>query len=440
VTPEVTLDPPGMGTELNSILVVHNRYRQSGGEDAVFEAEADLLAGHGHRVERLVVDNDAIPARPSPAERLRLGLGTVWSRASARAVADRATAVTADVVHIHNFLPLLSPAIHGAARSTGAAVVQTLHNYRLICPAATLFRDGAPCEDCVGLPIALPAVVHACYRDARLPTATVAAMLAVHRARRTWHRDVDAFIALTSFGRARFIAGGLPRGRLFVKPNFVPDPGAQGEGDPGNGDSTQSERFGRGPFLFVGRLAHEKGIRPLLAAWRLVGHDRHLRIVGDGPLADDVRSAVEGSPGITFVGRQSPDQVRTEMQSAAALVVPSLWYEGMPLSLIEALAAGLPVIASRLGAMAAMIADGATGLLVTPGDPTALAGAVERFARRPDAAAAMGAAARRAYLETYAPAANYAQLTEIYRRAVVNRSRRPGPVAPAGPAADHVAE
>jgi glycosyltransferase involved in cell wall biosynthesis len=403
-----------------TVLVVHNRYRQSGGEDVVFDAESELLIQHGHRVERLVVDNEEIPDRSTRADQVRLAVRTVWAGAAAEAVADRARAVGADVVHVHNFLPLLSPAVHGAARATGAAVVQTLHNYRLICPAATLFRDGAPCEDCVGRRLAIPAVVHACYRDSRAQTAAVAAMLAVHRARRTWHRDVDAFIALTPFGRDRFVAGGLPPERLFVKPNFAPDPGEPvADGAAGLG------RRADGPYLFVGRLTEEKGIRTLLAAWRLVDGERRLRIVGDGPLAGEVKAAAEVIAGITFVGRLSRDEVQSEMRAARALIFPSLWYEGMPVSLIEAFAAGLPVIASGLGAMTAMILDGQTGRLVTPGDPRALADAVDGPAMAAHLLAAMGAAARRTYLDSYAPEPNYARLAAIYRQAVERRSRPP---------------
>ena len=404
---------PGDNDPIESVLVVHNRYRQSGGEDAVFDAESELLARHGHRVERLVVDNDEIPDRPSASYRVRLAARTVWAGAAAEAVAERARAVGANVVHVHNFLPLLSPAVHGAARATGAAVVQTLHNYRLICPAATLFRDGAPCEDCVGRRVAMPAIVHACYRDSRAQTAAVTAMLAVHRARRTWHRDVDAFVALTAFGRDRFVAGGLPADRLLVKPNFAPDPGEAG--DPG-------ERYGQRPFLFVGRLAEEKGLRTLLAAWRLLDTDVALRIVGAGPLAAEVEAAAADLPGVTFVGPLARDEVQGEMRSARALVFPSLWYEGMPLTVIEAFAAGLPVIASGLGAMNDMVDDGRTGRLIKPGDPRALADAVKALARDANGTASMGSAARRAYLDTYAPEPNYTQLAAIYRQAVGRRS------------------
>jgi glycosyltransferase involved in cell wall biosynthesis len=405
---------PGFAS-IESVLVVHNRYRQWGGEDAVFDSETELLTAHGHRVERLIVDNDAIPDHPSASGRIRLAARTVWSDRAAAAVADRARAVGASVVHIHNFVPLLSPAIHGAARSTGAAVVQTLHNYRLICPAATLFRDGAPCNDCVGRRITMPAVVHACYRDSRAQTAVITAMLAVHRARRTWERDVDAFIALTEFGRERFVEGGLPADRIAVKPNFVADR------DGGANEDSAERRYAEGPFLFVGRLSPEKGVETLIAAWPHVGGGRSLRVVGDGPLADRIRSAAESVPGVTVVGPLSRDDVDREMRSAAALVFPSVWYEGMPITLIEAFAAGLPVVASRLGAMETMVQDGHTGILVAPADAGALAEAITRASADPAGLAAMGAAARNAYLETYAPDSNYARLAEIYASAVARR-------------------
>ena len=420
--PEIPSHPaadPGFAA-IESVLVVHNRYRQWGGDDSLFDAETELLAAHGHRVERLIVDNDAIPDHPSASQRVRLAARTVWSGRAAEAVAERARAVRAGVVHIHNFVPLLSPAVHGSARSTGAAVVQTLHNYRLICPAATLFRDGAPCDDCVGRRVAMPAVVHACYRDSRAQTAVITSMLAVHRARRTWGRDVDAFVALTDFGRDRFVAGGLPADRIVVKPNFVAD---RDGGDP---DASPDRRYAEGPFLFVGRLSPEKGVETLLEAWPHVSGGRSLRIVGDGPLASHVRSVAESLPGVTVVGPLSRDEVDREMRSAAALVFPSVWYEGMPITLIEALAARLPVIASRLGAMETMVEDGRTGVLVAPGDPRGLSEGLSLVAGDGPRLAAMGAAARAAYVATYAPDANYARLAGIYAAAVARRRGAPG--------------
>ena len=221
------LEPEAAAGRL-AVLVVHNRYREAGGEDTVVAAETALLVAHGHRVEQLIVDNRDLDANGIRG-RLRLAAGTVWSRDAAARVAQAAKAMSADVVHVHNFLPQLSPAIHGAARATGAAIVQTLHNYRLICPAATLFRDGRPCQDCRSLPVALPAVVHSCYRGSRAETAVVVAMLAVHRTRHTWARDVDAFVALTPFSADRLSAGGIPRARIAIKPNFTEMPTAAPE-------------------------------------------------------------------------------------------------------------------------------------------------------------------------------------------------------------------
>ena len=150
-----------------SVLIVHDRYRQAGGEDAVVANEAALLRGHGHRVSELIVDNDAIPDRSGPLAKARLAANTVWSFSAASAVRHRIEREHPDVVHVHNVLPLLSPAVLAAAHASGAAVVQTVHNYRLVCPAGTLFRDGRPCDDCVGLAIPLPAIAHACYRSSR---------------------------------------------------------------------------------------------------------------------------------------------------------------------------------------------------------------------------------------------------------------------------------
>jgi glycosyltransferase involved in cell wall biosynthesis len=396
-----------------SVLVVHNRYRLAGGEDGVVAAETALLTAHGHRVEQLIVDNNDIAEGGGIAGRLRLARETIWSSTSAAMVADRATAMHADVVHIHNFLPQLSPAIHGAARRTGAAVVQTLHNYRLVCPAATLLRDGRPCHDCVGLPIAMPAVVHGCYRGSRAQTGAVAAMLAVHRTRRTWARDVDAFIALTGFAGDQVVAGGVPRSRIHVKPNFTTPP-------PRDHDEAPVERDG---LLFVGRLSEEKGIAVLLDAWRRQPIGTTLRIVGDGPLTEAVQAAASDDPTIVALGRLEPTEVGALMRRSIALVFPSIWYEAMPLTILEAFANGLPVIAFDLGSMRDMIEDGRTGRLCPPGSADALATTMARAVAEPVAMAEMGHAAERDYQATYTAEANIGRLRQVYAAAIAHRQR-----------------
>src|SRR4051812_21506632 len=197
------------------VLVVHNRYQRRGGEDTVVDHEVALLRRHGHEVDLWTDDNTRVDTIPSA----RLAAGTIWSRAAYGELDRRVSAGRFEVVHFHNTLPLISPSGYYGARGAGAAVVQTLHNYRLVCPAGTLLRAGRPCEDCVGR---LPwlAVHHRCYRGSAAASATVAAMLVAHRAARTWARAVDAYIALTPFVRDRVTAGGVPPDRVTVKPNF----------------------------------------------------------------------------------------------------------------------------------------------------------------------------------------------------------------------------
>ena len=173
----------------------------------------------------------------------------------------------------------ISPAAHHAAKAEGVPLVQSVRNYRLICPAATLFRDGGVCEDCLGRTAPWPGVLHGCYRESRSASAAVAAMIVAHRMLRTWQRKVDAFVALSRFARDKLIEGGLPADRIAIKPNFVDDEPGQGRGP---GDYA----------LYVGRLAPEKGLMTLLQAWQRLERPFPLKIVGTGPIA----SLVEGEP------------------------------------------------------------------------------------------------------------------------------------------------
>ncbi len=374
------------------ILVVHNAYREPGGEDAVVAREVALLGAHGHAVATWIADNSAIEG-PIPAA--LAGLRAAYSRPARDALAARLAADRPDLVHAHNLFPRLSPSIYDAARAARVPVVQTLHNYRLVCPAATLLRDGRPCELCV-TGSAYQAVRYACYRGSRLGSFAVARMVERHRRAGTWTTKVDRFIALTAFARGRLVAGGLPADRVTVSGNFVADPGPAPAG---------TKREG---LLFVGRLSEEKGIRPLLAAAALAGVG--LRLAGDGPLAALVRAA----PGITALGRLGPAAVRAEMARATALVLPSLWYEAFPLVLVEAFAAGLPVIASGLGSLAELVEDGVTGRHVAPGSAAALAQALRWAVDNPTVLAAMGAGARETFLAKHTPDAAYARLAAIY--------------------------
>lgn len=381
------------------VLIVHNHYQIRGGEDAVVAHEAEALARAGCTVETLTFHNDEIR---TPLDRLRTAFEAPHAPRGVARVVEAVRRFGPDVVHAHNTFPLVSPAMHGAVRALGPVTVQTLHNFRIACAGALLMRDGVPCETCVtGSPYA--AVRHACYRGSRLGTLAVARMIDRHRKAGTWTRDVDAFVVLTEFARGRFIAAGLPEQRLVVKPNGLPDPGPPPAGP-------------REGILFAGRLSPEKGVAVLKEA--AAGLSLPIDVAGDGPLRD----TLEGAPGLTLLGALPPAAMRARMGRAAALVVPSLWYEGLPMVVAEAFAAGTPVIASRIGALAGLVEDGVTGLLVTPGDPVDLARAIERLASRPDEARRMGEAARAAYLRDWTEEATTAALIALYRRALAARA------------------
>ncbi len=384
------------------ILQVHNRYQLPGGEDEVFRAERELLALMGHRVIEYVRRNDEITLNGFLSSAW-LTAETVWARDSRRALGELIAREKPDVAHFHNTLPLVSPSAYYACHEAGVRVVQTLHNYRLACPAATFYRDGQVCEECVGHGL-LRGVRHGCYRNSRAATAAVAAMLVTHRLLDTWCKQVDCYIAPTEFSRRKFIEAGLPAERIVVKPNFVhPDPGSrEGAGDYG---------------LFVGRLSEEKGLRTLVVAWRRLGGRIPLHVVGDGPLRPELE-AEAGAKYLQLLSRLPREQTIEAIKGARFLVVPSEWYETFGLVAAEAFACGVPVIASRLGAMEETVSDERTGLHFTPGDPDDLAAKVEWAWAHPHEMEAMGKEARAEYEAKYTAERNYQLLMDIYARAI----------------------
>ncbi|CAN5869575.1 glycosyltransferase [soil metagenome] len=395
-----------------SVLVVHNRYQRRGGENTVVNAELTLLRDHGNRLEYLEFSNDGLTERLNAIAKFGAAVGSVWSRDSAKRTRIASGRFRPDVIHVHNTFPTASPSVYSAARSTGAAVVQTLHNYRLLCPNALFFRDGHVCEDCLGKFVPWPGVVHACYRDSRAATGVTAAMLTVHRARKTLIIEVDLVIALTEFSRQKFIEGGLPDDRIVVKPNFIDRP-------------YPPQRRDDDYFLFVGRLVDYKGASLLPSAWRLIDDRPMLRIAGDGPQREEIASVVIRFPQITLLGSIGAEEVQYQMLGARALVVPSQLYETFGLIIIEAFASGLPVIASRLGAMAEIVDDGRTGLLFEPGNAADLGAKVRWAADHPHEMAQMGANARAEYEAKYTAEINYAQLIAVYDQAIEIRKSRP---------------
>ena len=380
------------------ILLLHNRYLHPGGEDAVFHAEKALLEREGHRVFSFVEHNARIQGRYP----VKAALDAIWSQQTQKRLRALIQKARPNICHFHNTFLRISPAAYYICQESGVPVVQTLHNYRLICPGALLMRDGQVCEDCLGKIIPWPSVAHGCWRG-RSQTAVVTTMIVVHRFLKTWTHRVDRYIALTEFARQKFIQGGLPAEKIVVKPNFVyPDP---------------KKGSHQGNYaLFVGRLSTEKGVHTLLAAWRKL-RMIPLWLVGGGMLESDLQERIEQEQlRVSIMGRQPRDRVFDLMQNARFLVFPSESYEGFPLTLVESFATGLPVIASRLGAMAEVVEHGRTGLLFEPGNAEDLAAQVAWAWTHPQEMDEMGREARREYEHKYTAERNYMQLMDIYRQ------------------------
>lgn len=385
------------------VAVLHNFYRHLAGEDVVFHSEVELLRSYGHEVLIYTVSNDLLKEL-SPWGMARQA---IWNPESYHALQQWFKEHRPDVAHFHNTAYVLSNSAYQAAFESGVAVVQTLHNYRLICPGGQLLRNGVPCELCVGRKFPVHSLLYGCYRGSR-PMTLVRVFMIEHQKRRLWSHAIQKFIALTEFSRQKFIQGGLPAEKVVVKPNFLaPDPGEGAhEGD---------------YALYVGRLSKEKGIEVVLQAWEQVPSQIPLKIVGDGPLASLVQQAVRRHAHIHWMGKQPRETVLALMKQARILVFPSVCYENMSLALVEAMATGLPVVASAHGSMASMLVHSETGFLFKPGDADALREQVLQVWDEPALLARVGHAARTEYLQHYTAERNYERLIDIYRQAIEER-------------------
>jgi|HubBroStandDraft_5_1064220.scaffolds.fasta_scaffold00479_3 glycosyltransferase involved in cell wall biosynthesis len=396
------------------IVLVHNTYLEQGGEDVVFWQERRLLQEAGHQVLEYQRFNREM-AQYSAARRLTMIGRTVWASDSYREFTELLRRERPEIVHVHNTFPLISPSILWACKRERVPVVHTLHNYRLLCPGANFIRQGKPCEDCTKGSI-WQSVAHGCYRNSHAQTAAVALMLSVHRAKKTWTRAVDRYIVLTEFARSRFVNSGFPPDKITVKPNCVdPDPGKR-SGEPSYA-------------LFVGRISEEKGAHTLLKAWRQMPKHCSLRMVGDGPSRAELESEVRGGglSNVSFTGRLPRERVIEEMKGAHFVVFPSQLYENLPLTIIEAFACGVPVVASKLGAMQEIVSEDRTGQFFQAANADDLARSVRRAWEQPQYMRHLGDNARAEYEAKYTAAANYRRLMEIYGQVLANRTPRTGP-------------
>jgi len=389
------------------ILIVHNFYQQPGGEDVVFAQERALLERKGHTVLTYTRSNHELNDATA-ANQLKLVKNMLWADDSRRDIQKLLREERPDIVHTHNTFFTISASIFGACKDAGVPVVQTLHNFRILCPVSTLCRNGAVCRECIDESL-LRGVRYGCYHQSKSKTAAVALMLAAHRARGTWVKEVSAYIALTNFAKRLFVENGLPEEKIYVKPNFVePDPKR----------STVPAQYA----IFVGRLSPEKGVSTMLKAWKLLPTPIPLKIVGDGPERAALEAEVRrlGLQQVDFLGRLDRAEALQYLNGARFALVPSLWYEGFAVVLVESFACSVPVLGSRLGAMQELIRDGVTGLHFNPGDTHDLAQRAQWAWDHPQEMADMGANARQEYLTKYTADKNYDILMGIYQKALIH--------------------
>ncbi|MEV4845855.1 glycosyltransferase family 4 protein [Micromonospora matsumotoense] len=350
------------------IVVAHNRYReaQPSGENTMVDSEIGQLTAAGVEVLPFIRSSDEIPSMPKSAKVL-LPISPIYAPRAQQDLSRLLTEHRPDVLHLHNPYPLLSPWVVRTAHKHGVPVVQTVHNYRQVCSSGIYFRDGVICQDCKGRALAVPSIVHRCYRDSRAQSALMAATLAVHRG--TW-RSVDRFIALTSAIADHLTDYGIPAERIVVKPNAVPDPGAP-------------TPLGDG-FLFLARLTPEKGVDLLLDAWRRhpVGSLGMLRVAGDGELRPLVEAAAAERADVVYLGQLDRAGVRAAVEASAVVIAASMWHDVLPTVIIEALASGRPVLGTALGGIPYLVGADAPHEPAGTG-PAAVASAVAGHAPPP---------------------------------------------------------
>jgi glycosyltransferase involved in cell wall biosynthesis len=388
------------------VAMLHNRYRsgQPSGENTVVSQTADFLRKSGHEVELYAQNSDSI-AQMARKDRALLPFRSVWSFSDERDLTFRLQTRRPDIVHVHNTFPLLSPSVLRAAHREGLPVVATLHNFRLICANGVLQRAGGPCESCVGR-IPWRGVMHGCYRESRVQSLPLVTGITVHRALGTWQRYVTTLIAPSDFVRSRYVADGFDPDRIVVKPHAVPHSGGVRTGP---GESV----------VFLGRLTQEKGFADLLAAWDASLGE--LLVVGDGPLRVEADARAARDPSVRILGELPWQDCMEVLRSARAVVVPARSYETFGLAVVEAFAHGVPVVASRIGALAELVDDGETGALAAPADPADLRRALALMIE-PASSIACGLRARQVYLDRFTPERDLAATERIYADAIARRA------------------
>lgn len=387
------------------ILVIHNQYLEKGGEDRVVDSEIKMLKDAGNQVVYYKCSNNDIKSFGFFKKIKFLFKDINWNRKSYEEIKRIAREEKPDLAHIHNIFIYLSSSAYFALKEVGIPVVQTLHNYRLICLKGTFYANNRICEDCLSGNY-LKAVFKKCWRDSFILSAFLAKMLYKNTKSKIFQENVDAFITLSEFSRNKFKQAGFPEDKLFIKPNFV-DFKLSAEG---------KKRYG----LFLGRLVDYKGVDTLLKAYAKL--DKHyLKIIGGGPMLNEVKNRIKNSKNIQLLGALPYEEAMDYLRKAAFVIFPSECYENMPLTIIESLASATPVIASDLGAMRGLVEDNITGLLFKAHDPEDLVKKIRFLTDNNELYEKMKINARKCYEGRFTKQLNYEILMKIYNKAMVSQ-------------------
>lgn len=333
-----------------NVLMVHNYYKISGGEDTVFANEKKMLEDRGHKVITYTRNNKEIDGFGF-LKKLFLPFASIFNFKTYRDIKRIIKKEKIDIVHVHNTLSLVSPSVYYATKKKKVPVVQTIHNFRLLCPAATFYRNGKICEDCVSKGFKC-AVKNKCYRNSKLQTLTVVWIQRIHRLFKIYKKI--NYICLTDFNKEKLLQHGqIKEKQVFVKPNFC---------KVNNTVIPYNER--EDYYVFVGRLEEIKGVKFLIECF----HDNRLRnerllLLGSGPLLQECKDYLitKNIGNITVLGQVSHENAVQIISKAKALILPTQVYEGFPMTIVEAFSVGTPVIGPDMGNVGNLIKYGVNG-------------------------------------------------------------------------------
>ena len=392
------------------ILFCHNFYQQAGGEDVAVANEMAMLEQHGHEVKLFSVSNNSIKTF---WHKLFVSFRLTYSKKYKNKLKNVIADFTPDIVHVHNFFPLLTPSIFDACVEMNVPVVHTLHNYRLICPSATLFVNGACNEESIEKN-AYAMVKYKAYKNSFLGTFILARAIEKTKKNKLWSIQIDQFITPSQSVKNTYIKGGFLSEKITVKANFIqplqisPLPSIQ---------PPLQEEKNEEYAIFLGRLVEEKGIIMLLNSWRET--DIELRIYGGGSLEKTCKTAQRKN--IKYCGEVPREEALQALKYAKFLIMPAQWHEPFGLVVIEALSLGIPVIAAKMGAMPELIAHGYNGLIFEHDDISDFHQQIDQMKNRPKLTE-MKKNALNSFDKQYTATMNYPLLIDIYNKCLVRRN------------------